>query len=151
MTRQSITFLLMHLYAINILQWVLICRSHNKTFTIFLPHPLLSKIYAWKMERHSHTETNFPEDMKQKTKLKKKIKRERKTLEVTFHSKALRIYVTLLFTGIFKFCGRVLNILIVSYCLGNGSGICRPHFLKSDSDYSYCGFSFWLGKTTIEN
>lgn len=76
------------------------------------------------MERHSHTETNFPEDMKPMG--KKKVRE--KTPEVTFHGKAVRIYVTLLFTGIFKFCGRVLNILIVSYCLGNGSGICRPHF-----------------------
>lgn len=37
--------------------------------------------------------------------------------------KTLRISVTPLFTGIFKFYGNVKLIVIVSYYLGNNSGI----------------------------
>lgn len=61
MAGQSITFLVMHLYSINILQLILTCRSHNKMFSMLLLHLLLPKVSAWKIEIHSHTETNLPE------------------------------------------------------------------------------------------
>lgn len=77
MAGQSITFLVTHLYSINILQWILTCRSHNKKFSMLLLHLLLPKVSAWKIEIHSHTETNLPEAITLST-LKKKNRKEKR-------------------------------------------------------------------------
>lgn len=55
MARQSIMFLVLYLYSINILQWVLIHGSHNRKLAEWFC-PISCCQISLKMEIHSHTQ-----------------------------------------------------------------------------------------------